>query len=130
MNINIIAHGIDIVEIHRLTQLLQQSAPHFEPRCFTVTELTVAGSAANRIQFLAGRLAAKEAVLKTLGTGWSQGTSWTDIEIQQLPTGQPFIVLYSRCQEIAATMGISQWLVSISHTQSYALASVIALGSL
>ncbi|MEG4440502.1 holo-ACP synthase [Microcoleus sp. AT9_B5] len=124
---NIIGHGIDIVEIKDFRELIERSGKHFETRCFTATEYSAAGSDANRIQYLAGRFAAKEAVLKAIGTGWSHGISWTDIEIQRLPTGKPLVVLYGRCQEIAAELGIAIWLLSISHTPSYAVASAIAV---
>ncbi|MGB3262397.1 MAG: holo-ACP synthase [Microcoleus sp.] len=125
---NILGHGIDIVEIKDIKQLIDRSGNHFETRCFTATESSIAGSDSHRIQYFAGRFAAKEAVLKAMGTGWSQGISWTDIEIQRLPTGKPSVVLYRRCQEIAAELGIAIWFLSISHTQSYAVASAIAVG--
>ncbi|WP_377478571.1 MAG: holo-ACP synthase [Microcoleus anatoxicus] len=125
---NIIGHGIDIIEIKDIRKLIERSGEHFETRCFTATECSGAGSDANRIQYFAGRFAGKEAVLKAIGTGWSQGISWTDIEIQRLPTGRPSVVLYGRCQEIAAELGITMWLLSISHTPSYAVASAIAVG--
>lgn len=125
---NIIGHGIDIFEIKDIRELIERSGEHFEKRCFTETEYSAAGSDVNRIQYLAGRFAAKEAVLKAIGTGWSQGISWTDIEIQRLPTGRPSVVLYGRCQEIAAELGITMWFLSISHTPSYAVASAIAVG--
>lgn len=125
---NIIGHGIDIVEIQDIKKLIERSGEHFETRFFTETEWSAVGSDANRIEYLAGRFAAKEAVLKAIGTGWSQGISWTDIEIQRLPIGKPSVVLYSRCQEIAVELGITMWLLSISHTSSYAVASAIAVG--
>ncbi len=89
---NIIGHGIDIVEISHIKKIIERSGEHFEMRCFTATERIITESDANRIQYLAGRFAAKEAVLKALGTGWSQGTSFLDIEVQRLPTGQPSVV--------------------------------------
>jgi holo-[acyl-carrier protein] synthase len=125
---NIIGLGIDIVEVQRIKELLGLPEEHFEMRCFTTIERNSAQSGANRIQFLAGRFAAKEAVLKALGTGWSHGTAWTDIEIQQLPSGKPLVVLYNKCKDIAEELGINSWLVSISHTDSYATASAIAVG--
>ncbi|MFM9265262.1 holo-ACP synthase [Tychonema sp. BBK16] len=125
---NIIGHGIDIIEIKDIRKLIERSGEHFETRCFTAKECSGAGSDANRIQYFTGRFAAKEAVLKAIGTGWSQGISWTDIEIQRLPTGRPSVVLYGRCQEIAAELGITTWFLSISHTPSYAVASAIAVG--
>jgi holo-[acyl-carrier protein] synthase len=126
---NIIGHGIDIVEISHIKKIIERSGERFEMRCFTATERNITESDANRIQYLAGRFAAKEAVLKALGTGWSQGTSFLDIEVQRLPTGQPSVVLHAKCKEIAAELGITRWFLSISHTSSYATASAIAVGS-
>ena len=125
---NFVGHGIDIVEIERLKNLLEKLGSSYEMRCFTETELITAKSNANRIQFLAGRFAAKESIIKALGTGWSQEISLTDIEIQRLSTGQPSVVLYGKCQEIASELGILNWLLSISHIDLFAVASAIALG--
>jgi holo-[acyl-carrier protein] synthase len=125
---NFIGHGIDIVEIERIKNLLGKLGSSYEIRCFTEIERITAKSNANRIQFLAGRFAAKEAITKALGTGWSQEISLTDIEIQRLSTGQPTVVLYGKCQEIASELGILKWVLSISHTDLIAVASAIALG--
>lgn len=125
---DIIGHGIDIVSVHEIGKLLEKPGEHFEKRCFTVEERNAANSDSNKIQFLAGRFAAKEAVLKALGTGWSQGIAWTDIEIRRLPSGRPEVVLHSKCNEIALEQGVSKFLMSISHADSYATASVIAVG--
>jgi len=125
---NFIGHGIDIVEIERIKNLLGKLGSSYEIRCFTEIERITAKSNANRIQFLAGRFAAKEAITKALGTGWSQEISLTDIEIQRLSTGQPTVILYGKCQEIASELGILKWVLSISHTDLIAVASAIALG--
>ena len=125
---NFIGHGIDIVEIERIKNLLEKLGSSYEIRCFTEIERITAKSNANRIHFLAGRFAAKEAIIKVLGTGWSQEIALTDIEIQRLSTGQPTIVLYGKCREIASELGILKWLLSISHTDLIAVASAIALG--
>ncbi len=99
----------------------------FEGQCLTAAELNAPGFRTNRLQYFASRLAAKKAVLKALGGDGKQPTSWHDIEIQRLPTGEPAVVLYANCQETAAKLGITKWLLSISHTPSYAAASAIAL---
>ena len=125
---NFIGHGIDIVEIERIKNLIGKLGSSYEIRCFTEIERITAKSSANRIQFLAGRFAAKEAITKALGTGWSQEIALTDIEIQRLSTGQPIVVLYGKCQEIASELGILKWVLSISHTDLIAVASAIALG--
>jgi len=127
---NFVGHGIDIVEIERIKNLLEKLGSSYEMRCFTEIERSTAKSNVNRIQFLAGRFAAKEAVIKALGTGWSQGISLTDIEIQRASSGQPLVVLYGKCQEIASELGIVNWLLSISHTDLYTIASAIALGKM
>ncbi len=123
----LIGHGIDIVETTRIRELVERSGEHFEMECFTATERSTSALGANRIEYLAGRFAAKEAILKALSTGGNQGISWLDIEIQRLPSGEPSVVLYGKCKEIAAELGVTQWLLSISHTSSYGAASAIAL---
>ncbi len=127
---NIVGHGIDIVEIAKFKATLSKSKNQFESRCFTALESQIADEAGvNRVLCLAGRFAAKEAVLKALGTGWSQGIAWKDVEIERLPTGSPSVVLYAKAKEIANQLGIAGWFVSISHEESYAIASAIALGA-
>jgi holo-[acyl-carrier protein] synthase len=122
----LVGHGIDIVETRHIQELLERSGEHFEMECFTATERSTSALGAKRIEYLAGRFAAKEAVLKALGTGWSQGISRLEIEIQRLPSGEPSVVLHGKCQDIAEKLSITKWLLSISHTSSYAAASAIA----
>lgn len=125
---NIIGHGIDIVEIARFKATLDRKQSQFESQYFTVLECQIADEAGvNRVACLAGRFAAKEAVLKALGTGWSQGITWTDVEIQRLATGRPIVVLHAKAKKISDQLDIASWLISISHERSYAVASAIAL---
>jgi holo-[acyl-carrier protein] synthase len=127
---DVLGHGVDIVEVgHFQSMCDNESGGRFLERCFTPAELTLAGEGPNRAQRLAGRFAAKEAVLKALGTGFSQGISFIDIEIGALPSGAPTVAVYMRAAELASTLGIVSWLVSISHTPAFAVASVIALSS-
>lgn len=125
----VVGHGIDIVETRRIQELVEQSGKQFEMECFTATERTTPALGAKRIEYLAGRFAAKAAVIKALGIGRNQDISWVDIEIQRLPSGEPSVVLHGKCQAIAKQFGIKQWLLSISHASSYAAASAIALGA-
>lgn len=122
----LIGHGIEIVETTRIRERLERSGEQLEMECFTAVERTTPALGAKRIEYLAGRFAAKEAVLKVLGMGRNQDISWLDIEIQRLKSGEPSVVLHGKCQEIAEELGIKQWLLSISHTSSYAAASAIA----
>ena len=134
----VIAHGIDIVEIARIVRMLQEHGERFLERCFTDVEQAYADAASvtapgpgigkRSAERLAARFACKEAVFKALGTGWKSGISWRDVGIVHEPSGQPNLVLTGRCAELAAQLGIAQWHVSLSHTDSMAIASVIGSG--
>ncbi|HET8624298.1 MAG TPA: holo-ACP synthase, partial [Gemmatimonadales bacterium] len=78
--------------------------------------------------FFAGRFAAKEAVMKALGTGWARGVAWTDIDVRRLASGKPELSLSGRCLEIAGGLGVDRWEISITHTGGHAAASVVAFG--
>jgi holo-[acyl-carrier protein] synthase len=124
----IVGHGIDIVETRRIRQLVENHGPHFLDRVFTEAEQVYCARNPKRcIEHLAGRFAAKEAVLKVLGTGWRGGIAWTDIEILKDPSGQPQIRLTGECLRIAEEMGICHWHISISHIETHATASAIGL---
>ena len=123
---NIIGHGIDLVEIERIDRMLQEHGDRFLARCFTEAEARYSLDRRRRAEHLAGRFAAKEAILKAFGTGWRDGIAWVDMEIINLPSGQPQVRLCGRCQELAHEMGIDGWWISISHTDCHAMASVDA----
>jgi holo-[acyl-carrier protein] synthase len=123
----ILGHGIDLVETHRIQKLLDTHGQHFLDRVFTPAEQRYcARQPKRRIEHLAGRFAAKEAILKALGTGWSGGIAWTDMEILPESTGRPGLRLTGQCQAVAQKIGITQWHISISHIQTHATASAIA----
>jgi len=122
-----IRQGLSIVPTAQISELLNIRKIQFESQYFTCAERDLAGRHADRVQYFASRLAAKRAVLKALDRGESKRFLWLEIEIQRLPTGQPYVVLSNRCQDIAAMLGVTQWLLSLSHTRSYAAASAIAL---
>ena len=127
-HMSIVGHGIDIVETERIRHLVEQHGSHFLDRCFTMPEQGYCSKNPKRyFEHLAGRFAAKEAVLKVLGTGWRGGIAWTDIEILPEPSGQPRIALSGECARIANELGIAQWHVSISHIETHATASAIGL---
>jgi holo-[acyl-carrier protein] synthase len=123
----VVGHGIDIVETARIRTMVESHGAHFLDRCFTSAEQGYCDrSAKRRFEHLAGRFAAKEAVLKALGTGWRGGIAWTDVEIILAPGGQPQIQLTGECQRIATERGIAKWHISISHIETHATASAIA----
>ncbi|HET6246994.1 MAG TPA: holo-ACP synthase [Tepidisphaeraceae bacterium] len=124
----ILGHGIDIVETARIKKLADDHGRHFLDRVFTAAEQAYCAKSPKRYyEHLAGRFAAKEAVLKVLGTGWRGGIAWTDIEVVKEISGQPRIVLTGECLRIAGEIGISRWHISISHIETHATASAIGL---
>ncbi len=126
----IIGHGIDIVETQRIAKLLEDHGQRFLDRCYTPLEQSYcARNPRRQIEHLAGRFAAKEAVLKVLGTGMRGQIAWTDIEIRPEPSGQPTVHLTGECARIADQLGIARWHVSISHITTHATASAIGLRS-
>lgn len=124
----IVGHGIDIVEVARIAQMAAQHSDRFLERCFTPAERAYCEPNRRVNEHLAARFAAKEAVLKALGTGLDDGLAWTEIEITRDPRGRPGIRLSGRADTLAREMGVDSWLISLSHTEHYAAASVIALG--
>ena len=126
---DVIGHGIDLVEIARIESMLAEHGRRFRQRCFTEAEQAYAEAAGRRrAERYAVRFACKEAVLKALGTGWRDGIAWTDIAVTHEPSGRPGVQLSGRCAEIAAGLAVRRWHVSLTHAGAYAAASVIACG--
>lgn len=121
-----IVHGIDLVDCPRIEEMLEKHGSRFLDRVFTQAEQNYATNAKNRIEKLAGRFAAKEAVLKLLGTGWRGKIAWTDIEVLGNSLGQPIVSLSGEVKKIADTMGIKNVSLSISHTANFVMASAVA----
>jgi holo-[acyl-carrier protein] synthase len=125
----IVAHGIDLVDFPRIEEMAKQHGQRFLDRVFTTSEQAYADANKNRIEKLAGRFAAKEAILKLMGTGWRGKIAWTDIEIINNPSGQPKVNLSGEVKEIAEKLGIKHISVSITHTANFAIASAVALAN-
>lgn len=126
----ILGHGIDLVENHRIAAMLESHGDRFLTRVFTPAEREFAlRHERRRVERLAVRFAAKEAVVKALGTGMTRGIAWTDVEVVVQITGQPTVALHGRAAEIAAERGVSAWSLSLTHTGAMSAASAIALGS-
>jgi holo-[acyl-carrier protein] synthase len=122
----ILGHGIDIIETARISAMVDRHGQHFLDRVFTAAEQEYCRRNSRRFaEHLAGRFAAKEAVLKVLGTGWRGGIAWTDVEVVRLDSGQPAVRLSGECARIAAERGITRWHLSISHIPTHATASAI-----
>ena len=122
----IVGHGIDIVETARIKQMVEEHGQRFLDRCFTPAEQAYCRLHPKRYyEHLAGRFAAKEAVLKVLGTGWRGGIAWTDVDVVKMVTGQPTVQLTGESARVAAEQGIERWHLSISHIETHATASAI-----
>lgn len=123
----IVAHGIDLVDCPRIAEMAERHGERFINRIFTEAEQAYAKSTKNEIEKLAGRFAAKEAILKLIGTGWRGKIAWTDIEVINNALGQPEVTLTGEVKNIAEKLGISHVSVSITHTANFAIASAVAL---
>ncbi|NLJ85226.1 MAG: holo-ACP synthase [Firmicutes bacterium] len=121
--------GIDIIEIERVAAVWKRQGQRFLDRVYTPLEQERCLVGAPRAQWekLAARFAAKEAVMKTLGTGWRQGVRWRDIEIRHESSGKPYVCLWGASKELAAARGIGLIHISLSHSRKYAIASAVAL---
>ena len=123
----IIAHGIDLVDFPRIEQMIERHGDRFLNRVFTSAEQAYARTNRNSVEKYAGRFAAKEAVLKLVGTGWRGKIAWTDIEVTNNEAGQPGVTLSGEVKAIAERLGIGQIGISITHTPNFAIASAVAL---
>jgi len=119
--------GVDLIEIERIKRAIDQHGVRFLVRVYTAAERQDCGQ---RVESLAARFAAKEAVAKALGTGiWRQGIEWTDIEIVRDPeSGAPSLLLHRAAAGHARQLGLTEWSVSLSHDRTHAIAFVVALG--
>jgi len=125
----IIATGIDLIECQRIRQVWQRHGDHLLERLLTSAERAYVQSHRDLIPRLAGRFAAKEAILKVLGTGWRGQIAWRDMEILNNPSGMPTVSLTGECARIAAQLGITQILISITHTENFAAATATGVSN-
>jgi holo-[acyl-carrier protein] synthase len=126
---SIVGHGIDLVECSRIASVVEHHGRRFLDRVLTPAEQELARRYKNPIPFIAGRWAAKEAILKMIGTGWRGKIAWTDMEILPDRQGQPHVTLTAETARIAKQKGITRVLLSITHTENHAAASAIGTGS-
>src|SRR3954454_5716009 len=119
--------GTDIVECLRIAQMIERHGELFIARVYTPSEITYCQSRKQATQHFAGRWAAKEAVLKALGTGWRRGISWRDVEVRNLKSGSPTIAVYGGARDYMEQQRISQVMISISLCLSHATAYAIAI---
>jgi holo-[acyl-carrier protein] synthase len=123
---SILGHGIDIVPIPEFEAFLKVDDGGKSSRCFSLEEMSGLPEGQNRVDTLAGKFAAKEAVSKALRTGFGAGIAMNDIEILRKAGFPPEVHLKGAAKDLAQTLGIQDWHLSISHAGGFATASVIA----
>jgi len=121
----IIGTGVDICEVSRMGASIARFGTRFLQRVFTEGEIRYCQSKRNSVERFAARFAAKEAAMKALGTGASRGVTWTSIEVAHAPGGRPVLRLTGKTSEIAHRLGVNRISLSVTHTESTALAIVI-----
>jgi len=121
----IVGLGLDIAEIDRIEAAIARHGAPFLERLFTPREVAYCESHKGKYERYAARFAAKEAAMKALGTGWSRGVRWRDIEVTREPSGKPTLRLEGVASEIAERMGVRNISLSITHSGNLALAEVI-----
>ena len=120
----ILGLGVDLADIERVGRILEKY-PRFAERCFTEHEREYAFRFASPERRLAARFAGKEAVMKSMGTGWRR-IRWTDIEITG--GGKPTVRMSGNAARRAEMLGVTEVLVTITHTDTDALVMAIAIG--
>ncbi len=121
----IVGIGTDIVETKRISRILHRFGDKFQSRVLTSNEMTSLAAQSDRVSWLAKRFAAKEAVVKALGTGVGGGVHFRQIEVTRLEYGAPGIVLTGAALARARRLGASRWHVSLSDERGYAIAFAV-----
>lgn len=125
---NVIGIGTDIVECSRIGNMIEKHDSLFLERVYTEWEIEYCSGRKSAVQHYAGRWAAKEAILKAMGTGWAKGIAWTDIEITNAMGGKPSVTIHGEARVHCDKLGIAEILISISHCESHATAFATAVG--
>jgi holo-[acyl-carrier protein] synthase len=121
----IVGTGIDIAEPARVRAAVERYGVRFLKRIFTENEIAYCERKRNKFERYAARFAAKEAAFKALGIGWRRGVRWVEVEVANLPGGQPTLKLSGRAQEFAGRLGVRHISLSLTHTEQFSLAQVI-----
>ena len=124
----ILGTGIDIIEVARIGASFEKFGERFVNRILLPDEIAYCLAHKRPAPFLAVRFAAKEAVSKAFGTGIGAALGWVDIEIRRKESGEPFVVLHGKGQELLEARGAKKLHISLSHTENYAAATAILEG--
>jgi holo-[acyl-carrier protein] synthase len=123
----IVGIGTDIVECLRVGRMIEEHGELFLTRVFTEREVRYCQARKRATEHFAARWAAKEAVLKALGTGWRRGLGWTDIEVRTEASGRPQVLLCGAAKDIAQSLRVGDILLSLAHCRAYATAYALAV---
>jgi holo-[acyl-carrier protein] synthase len=121
--------GIDIAEVDRVKAAIERHGEAFLRRVYTPRERAYCEKFKNKYERYAGRFAAKEAAMKALGTGWSRGVRWVDVEVVRQSGGRPTVLLAGEAAKVASALGVERVALSITHTAAQAFAQVIFEGT-
>ncbi|HID75825.1 MAG TPA: holo-[acyl-carrier-protein] synthase [Planctomycetaceae bacterium] len=125
---NVIGIGTEITECLRIARMIERYGDLFINRIYTPEEIRYCRSRRRATQHFTGRWAAKEALLRAMGTGWVRGINWRDIEIRTGPGGQLVVAVRGGARELVEKRGVARLMVAISHCRTHAVAYAIALG--
>jgi holo-[acyl-carrier protein] synthase len=121
----IVGSGIDLVEVDRIQHSVERHGVRFLNRIFTGAEQDYCQRKRAAAESFAARFAAKEAAAKALGTGISRGVNWLEIEVIRNPGGKPGLAFHGNAARLASRLGVARALLSLTHTASLAMASVV-----
>jgi holo-[acyl-carrier protein] synthase len=121
----IVGLGADITEVDRIQGAIERQGERILRRIYTAAEIAYCERFKNKYERYAGRFAVKEAAMKALGTGWSRGVRWVDIEVVREKGGKPVLALAGEAKKIAERMGVKNIAITITHTEKQAMAQVI-----
>jgi holo-[acyl-carrier protein] synthase len=122
---SVVGIGVDLVECGRIQHSIDRFGERFLHRVFTDGEVAYSMSMKVPARHLAARFAAKEAVSKAFGTGIGKAMGWRDIDVQKKASGEPFLVFSGPAEKLAKARGVTNALITLSHTDEYAMACIV-----
>ena len=125
---SVLGIGVDLVECARIERSLDRFGEKFLHRIFTKGEIEYSMSMKFPARHLAARFAAKEAVSKAFGTGIGKSMGWRDIDVHKKPSGEPFLVLAGGAEKLAKERGVTNALITLSHSEQHAVATIVLEG--
>ncbi len=129
VRMSIVGHGLDLIDCARIARVYSEHGERFLNRILTSAERNRMRQFKDPVSFIAGRFAAKEAILKMIGTGWRGQIAWTDMEILPDSLGRPTVRLSGETARLANELGVDRVVLSITHTRDHAAASAIGLAA-